>query len=76
MPSITFHVDDDERTDLARRADRDKVSLSDYIRVRLGLRAMGSQMDAEVQIDPRHEQTLQQQLADHERRLQALEAAR
>jgi len=70
LPSITFHVDDDERTDLARRADRDKVSLSDYIRVRLGLRALGSHTDAELGSDP----GVAQQLADHERRIQALEA--
>ncbi len=72
MPSITFHVDDDERTDLARRADRDKVSLSDYIRVRLGLRALGSHTDAELGSGG----DVAQRLADHERRLQALEARR
>ena len=70
MPSITFHVDDDERTDLVRRADRDKVNLSDYIRVRLGLRELGSHTDAELGSDP----GVAQQLADHERRIQALEA--
>ena len=72
MPSITFHVDDDERTDLARRADRDKVSLSDYIRVRLGLRGQGSETDAAVQIES-EDGTLREQVVDHERRLHALE---
>jgi hypothetical protein len=72
--TITFQVDDSERTELAARAAREKVNLSDYIRVRLGLRAHGSQTDAEVQIDARGEQILRQQLADHELRLQALEA--
>ncbi len=72
--SITFHVDDSERDDFVRRAERDKVSLSDYIRVRLGLRALGTHTDGDIEIDPRHEVTLQQQLADHELRLRALEA--
>ena len=38
--SITFHVDDSERAELVRRAEREKVNLSDYIRVRLGLREL------------------------------------
>jgi hypothetical protein len=72
--SITFHVDDRERADLVTRAAREKVNLSDYIRVRLGLRAQGSLADAEIEVDPRHERTLQERLADHELRLRALEA--
>jgi len=73
--TITFHVDDHERAELVARAEREKVNLSDYIRVRLGLRAQGSQTDGDVLIDPRNEDALRQQLADHELRLRALEAA-
>jgi hypothetical protein len=70
--SITFRVDDSERRELVSRAERDKVSLSDYIRVRLGLRAQGSESDVEVQDDGQNEK-LRQQLVDHEQRLRALE---
>jgi hypothetical protein len=70
--TITFRVDDAERDELVARAAREKVNLSDYIRVRLGLRGQGSQDDVEVEIDALHE--LRRQMADHERRLQALEA--
>ena len=66
METITFHVDESERTDLVRRAEREKSNLSDYIRVRLGLRALGSQAEEAV--------TLQQRVDDHEQRLRALEA--
>ena len=69
--TITFQVDDAERRELVARAERDKVSLSDYIRVRLGLRGQGSQ-DDDVRIEPADE-TLRDQLLDHDRRLQALE---
>jgi hypothetical protein len=72
--TITFQVDDSERAELVARAEREKVNLSDYIRVRLGLRAQGSQEDADVQSDVRYEQFVRQQIADHELRLQALEA--
>ena len=34
--TITLRVDAAEHAELAARADRDKVTLSDYIRVRLG----------------------------------------
>jgi hypothetical protein len=71
--TITFRVDDSERDELVARAAREKVNLSDYIRVRLGLRGHGSEGD-DVQIDAQHETALQEQLADHERRLRALEA--
>ncbi len=66
MPTITLQVDERERNDLVRNAEREKMLLSDYIRVRLGLRALGSQAtDDEV--------TLQQRIDDHEQRLRALE---
>jgi hypothetical protein len=71
--TITFRVDDAERDELIARAEREKVSLSDYIRVRLGLRAQGSH-GGELDVDPRDEQLLlREQVVDHERRLQALE---
>jgi hypothetical protein len=70
--SITFRVDDSERRELVSRAEREKVNLSDYIRVRLGLRAQGSESDDEIQNDGQNE-TLREQLADHERRLRTLE---
>jgi hypothetical protein len=72
--SITFRVDDAEHEELAARAAREKVNLSDYIRVRLGLRAQGSQGDVDIEIDATREQALSEQMADHERRLRALEA--
>jgi hypothetical protein len=72
--TITFRVDDGEREELAARAAREKVNLSDYIRVRLGLRAQGSEGDLDLEIDAQREQALRDQIADHERRLQALEA--
>jgi hypothetical protein len=70
--TITFQVDDRERDELVTRAERERVSLSDYIRVRLGLRGQGSQSDAEIQSDP-DDASLRTQLADHDRRLRALE---
>jgi hypothetical protein len=70
--TITFRVDDAEHRELVTRAERERVSLSDYIRVRLGLRGQGSESDVGVQIDP-HDETLQDQLADHDRRLRSLE---
>jgi hypothetical protein len=74
MPSttITFRVDETERDELVTRAEREKVNLSDYIRVRLGLRGEGSQDDAEVESDSQDE-GLRDQLADHDRRLHVLE---
>ena len=72
--TITFRVDDAERIDLAIRAEREKVSISDYIRVRLGLRAQGSQADEDDVEITSDDQTLREQLADHDRRIQALEA--
>jgi hypothetical protein len=73
--TITFRVDDAERDELVVRAEREKVSLSDYIRVRLGLRGQGSQSDAVVETDPQYDD-LREQLIDHDRRLHALEAER
>jgi hypothetical protein len=73
--TITFRVDDAEHRELAHRAERDKVSLSDYIRVRLGLRGQGSESDdVEVQSEPQLD-VLRDQLAEHGRRLDRLEAA-
>lgn len=74
--TISIRVDAAERSELAIRAERDKVSLSDYIRVRLGLRGEGPQNgDADVTTDI-DDGTLQAQLADHHRRLEALETGR
>jgi len=78
--TITFRVDASERAEIAARAARDKVSLSDYIRVRLGLRGEGPQGEeaafvaatAEADADA----DVRAQLADHGRRLDALEAER
>ena len=70
--TITFRVDGAERDELVTREERDKVSLSDYIRVRLGLRGTGSESDAEIQFESQDE-TLGDQLVDHDRRLRALE---
>jgi hypothetical protein len=70
--TITFRVDEAEHAELVVRAEREKVSLSDYIRVRLGLRGQGSQGGADVQLAPQYEE-LREQLAEHERRLHALE---
>jgi hypothetical protein len=71
--AISFRVDAVELREIAARAERDKVSISDYIRVRLGLRAEGSvdgddgALNGDLQVA---------QLADHARRLLALEAER
>jgi hypothetical protein len=77
MPTtITLRVDEAERRELAARAERDKVSLSDYIRVRLGLRAAGSLSDDDAELAVVEEDATRAQLLDHERRLAALEAER
>lgn len=70
--TITIRVDDAERDELVARAERERISVSDYIRVRLGLRGHGSQRDDEVQIEPEYE-ALREQLVEHDRRLRALE---
>jgi hypothetical protein len=75
MPSatITFRVDEAERDELVARAEREKVNLSDYIRVRLGLRGQGSAGDDEIRVDSHGEQALREQMVDHEQRLRVLE---
>ena len=73
--TITFRVDTEEREELAKRAERDKVSISDYIRVRLGLRGQGEESDGdELAEEPRYE-ALRDRLLEHDRRLDALERA-
>lgn len=74
--TITFRVDASERAEIAARAERDKISLSDYIRVRLGLRGEGPQNGETVTVNAADDADLQAQLADHGRRLDALEAER
>ena len=74
--TISLRGDPAERREIAARAERDKVSLSDYIRVRLGLRAEGFvNGDGGASTDEDHG-AMPAQLADHERRLVALEAER
>ena len=72
--TVTFRVDEAEHRELAARAAREKVSLSDYVRVRLGLRGQGSPDDVDIEIDSRHARRLGEQIDDHEQRLRALEA--
>ena len=75
--TISFRVDAAERREIAARAERDKVSLSDYIRVRLGLRAEGSVNGDDAAVTGEDEgSTTRARLADHELRLIALEAER
>jgi len=74
--TITFRVDAAEREELAARAERDKVSLSDYIRVRLGLRGEGPQNGDGGEMTGTDDPTIQARLADHDERLRALEADR
>jgi hypothetical protein len=75
MPSatITFRVDEAERDELVARAERENVNLSDYIRVRLGLRGQGSAGDDEIRVDSHDEQAQREQMVDHEQRLRVLE---
>lgn len=74
--TITFRVDAAERAEIAARAERDKISLSDYIRVRLGLRGEGSQNGESAVVTTADDADVQVQLAEHGRRLDALEAER
>jgi hypothetical protein len=74
--TITFRVDATEHADIAARAARDKITLSDYIRVRLGLRGEGPQNGDGVVVAAADGADVRAQLADHGRRLDALEAAR
>jgi hypothetical protein len=72
--TITLRVDAAEHRELAGRAERDKVTLSDYIRVRLGLPGQGPQDDGEA--GAVGDTAVEARLADHDRRLRALEADR
>ena len=74
--TISFRVDAVERREIEARAERDKVSLSDYVRVRLGLRAEGPVDASNGAAAGADESAVRAQLADHERRLAALEADR
>lgn len=75
MTTIILRVDAAEYSELAGRAERDKVSLSDYIRVRLGLRGEGPQDGEPLAVAQTDERDMRALLDDHERRLDALEAA-
>jgi hypothetical protein len=74
--TISFRVDAAEHREIAARAERDKLSLSDYIRVRLGLRAEGPVNGDDGALTGVDEDATRAQLADHERRIAALEADR
>lgn len=74
--TITFRVDAAEGAAIAAHAERDKVSVSDYIRVRLGLRGEGPQNGDSVVMPAADDGAMRAQLADHDRRLAALEADR
>jgi hypothetical protein len=74
--TITFRVTAAERDELAARAERDKVSLSDYIRVRLGLRGEGPHNGDGGDTTGTDDRPIQARLADHDGRLRALEADR
>ncbi len=71
--TIAFRVNPAERTELAARAAREKLNLSDYIRIRLGLPGHGSDDDVDL-LAAGSEDALRLQVADHEVRLRALEA--
>lgn len=72
--TITFRVATAERAEIAARAQRDGVSVSDYIRVRLGLRGEGAQNGDGIVDVVNDDGGMQAQLAEHDRRLTALEA--
>jgi len=74
--TITFRVDAAERAEIAARAEREKISLSDYIRVRLGLRGQGPPDAGSVVVTAAEDADVRAQLAEHGRRLDALEAER
>ena len=75
--TITFRVDASEHAEIAARAARDKISLSDYVRVRLGLRGDGTdERDDNGAVNGADDGGVRAQLADHARRLDALEAGR
>ena len=76
--TITFRVDAAEHAEIAARAARDKISLSDYVRVRLGLRGEGPSPsdDDNGAANGAGDGGVHALLADHGRRLDALEAGR
>jgi hypothetical protein len=74
--TIALRVDATEYAELAARAERDKVSLSGYIRVRLGLRGEGPADGDRLVVAAGDERDMRAVLADHDRRLDALEADR
>jgi hypothetical protein len=75
--TITFRVDAAEHAEIAARAARDKISLSDYVRVRLGLRGEGPPDGGDNgAANGADDGGMRAQLADHGRRLDALEADR
>jgi len=65
--TITVLLSDAEHADLARTAEREKVNLSDYVRMRLGLRSLGEEAAEPTSA------SADDRLDDHERRLAALE---
>jgi len=74
--TITFRVDVAEHGEIAARAARDKISLSDYVRVRLGLRGEGPPNGDGGETNGTDDVGIRAQLADHDRRLSALETDR
>ena len=66
--------DADEHGEIAARARRDGISLSDYVRVRLGLRGDGAPDGDEDTTDLADETAIRALLADYDRRLTSLEA--
>ena len=76
IKTITLRVDATEHAELAARAERDKVSLSDYIRVRLGLHGEGPNDGESLAVLAADEREMRALLADHDRRLALLEAVR
>lgn len=74
--TITLRVAAAEHAELAARAERDKVSLSDYIRVRLGLPGEGPHDAERLVVAATEEREIRALIADHDRRLDVLEADR
>ncbi len=73
--TINFRVSADEHGEIAARARRDGISLSDYVRVRLGLRGDGAPDGDETTPDLADESAIRALLAEYGRRLTALEDA-
>ena len=72
--TISFRVSADEHGEIAARARRDGISLSDYVRVRLGLRGDGAPESDQDTTDLADETAIRALLADYDRRLTSLEA--